>query len=198
MIGLAFALLCGAGSSLQAAQVVKLRPVADLSLPTRISFTDGAIHLRQKVGLKFGARLSLTFNDRFDVTTAVTYSPGSVTMHGVGKQITLSSGSHSLGTSAGARYWLVPSPRKLSWEVHTGLGLVFGGQPAYEDLFESSTMSGVIGSTLVYRVGRIVSLKLRVQQRLYRVHFGSGEAGPSKRPLQVTFGLGLPFLESLR
>ena len=196
LMGCTAAMVCGAGSRLQA-QVVKISPLADLSLPTRISFQNGSIHVRQKIGVTFGARMTMIFNDRFDVVTAVTYSPGYATLHGVGKRIDLATGAHTLGGSTGARYWLLPPPRKLSWEMHTGVGLVFGGQPSYEDLFESSTLSGVLGTTLRYQVGRIVSFKLRVDQRLYRISFGS-DLGSSKRPLRISFGLGLPFLEGLR
>ena len=71
---------CGAaalvpGSDLPA-QVLQLRPVADVSLPTRFSLKNGTIHIRQKLGLTLGARMTVTFNDRFDVITAVTDSPG--------------------------------------------------------------------------------------------------------------------------
>ena len=197
LIGCTAALLCGTGSRVQA-QTVRISPLADLSIPTRFSFSDGTIHVRQKIGLTFGARMIMTFNDRFDVVTAVTYSPGYAMLHGAGKRIDLSSGSHTLGTSTGARYWLMhPTAKKLSWEVHTTVGLVFGGQPAYEDLFESSTLSGMLGTTLRYQVGKIVSLKLRVDQRLYRISFGP-DLGSSKRPLRISFGFGLPFLEGLR
>jgi len=74
--------------------------------------------------------------------------------------------------------------------------MVFGGQPAYEDLFESSTLSGIVGTTAHYKVGRIARLQVRVQDRLYRVRFGSAGPGSSKSPLQVSVGLGLLFLES--
>jgi len=57
-------------------------------------------------------------------------------------------------------------------------------------------MSGILGTTLRYQFARIVSLKLRVQNRLYRVRFGGGEPGSSRPPLQVSFGLSLPLVES--
>jgi len=196
LMGCTVALACGAGSNLQA-QTVEFRPLADVSLPTRFSMENGTIHVRQKVGLTLGARMILNFNDRFDVVTAVTYSPGYATLHGGGKRFELATGAHSLGASTGARYWLVPQLKKLSWEVHTGVGLVFGGQPSYEDLLASSTLSAVLGTTVAYQIGRIVSLKLRIQERLCRFTFGSGATGGSSRPLQVSFGLGFPFLESL-
>lgn len=193
---------CGAatlvpGSNLPA-QVVQLRPVADVSLPTRFSLKNGTIHIRQKVGLTLGARMTVTFNDRFDVITAVTYSPGYATINAGGKRVAFDGGAHSLGSSASARYWVCPPGGKLSWELHGGLGMVFGGQPTYEDLFESSTVSGVLGSTWVYHIGRIVSLKLKLQERLFRLRFGMPSSGSSKRPLQLSFGLGLPFLDALR
>jgi hypothetical protein len=180
------------------AQVVEIRPVADVSLPTRLSFKDGSIHLRQKVGLALGARVTLHFSDRFDVVTAVTYSPGYATIHGAGKLIELATGAHSLGTSASARYWIRPPGGKLSWELNGGLGMVFGGQPGYDDLLQTSTLSGVIGSTWVYQVGRIVSLKLKVQERLFRVQFGALEPGNPRPAFRVSLGLGFPILEALK
>jgi hypothetical protein len=186
------------GSSQLTAQIVQLRPQAGLSLPTRISIQDGVLHVRQKVGFTVGARLTVTFNQRFDAVTGVTYVPGYATFSGAGKHIKLSTSSHVLSGATGARYWVLPPERALSWEIHTSVGLVFGGSPAYQDLFESSTLTGVLGTTLRYQIGQIVSLQLRVQERLYRFRFGNRDSGSSKRPLQVAFGLGLPFLESMR
>ena len=197
LIGCAAAMVCSRSSELNA-QEVQLRPQAGLSLPTRISVKNGVLHVRQKIALTVGARLSLIFNDRFDVVTGVTYVPGYAMFRGAGKQIDVGTGSHVLTATTGARYWLLPPPRMLSWEVHTGFGVVFGGQPAYEDLFESSTVSGVLGTTVRYQIGRIVSLRLKVQQRLYRLRFGHRDPGSSRSPLQVSFGVGLPFLESAR
>jgi hypothetical protein len=176
------------------AQKVQLRPVADVYLPSRISIRHGSLDARQKIGVTIGARLSLTLTQRFDVVTVVTYLPGYITLRGAGKRIDVGAGSHLLIGTTGARYWLLESARQLSWEVHTGLGVALGGQPAYEDLFQSSTVSGILGSTIRLQVGRIVSLQLGVQDRLYRVRFGDVAAGTRSRPLQLSFGLGLPFL----
>jgi hypothetical protein len=87
----------------------------------------------------------------------VTYIPGYATVRGDGKQIDVGSASHLLTATTGAQYWLLPPARVVLWQVHTGLGVGFGGQPAYADLFESSTVSGVLGTTVRYQVGRIVS-----------------------------------------
>jgi hypothetical protein len=154
------------------------------------------IHLRQKVGFKFGARLIFTFNNRFDLTNTVTYSPGYAVLHGAGERFEVTSGSHSLAGATSARYWIRPPEGPLSWEVHTNLGMVFGGHPSYLDLFDGSTLSAVVGSALRYQWGRIVSFTLRVQERLFRLRFGDQDGG-SSRPFQVSFGLGLPFLEQL-
>jgi hypothetical protein len=177
------------------AQQVRLRPQADLHLPTRISLQNGVLHASQKIAVNVGARLTVTFNQRFDVITGVTYSPGYAMLRGAGKQFDVGTGSHLLTVSTGARYWLLPPARRLAWEVHTGLGVVFGAQRAYQDLFESSTVSGILGTTLRYQIGRIVSLHLRVRDRLYRVRFGAHNTGSSRPPLQISFGLGLTFLE---
>lgn len=178
------------------AQDVQLRPLADLYLPSRISIQHGSLYAREKLGVTIGARLTLTFTTRFDVVTAVTYLPGYAVFRGAGRRIHVGAGSHLLGATTSARYWLLQPPRKLSWEVHTGFGVGFGGLPAYEDLFVSSTVTGILGTAVRYRIGRMVSLHLRIQDRLYRVRFGGGDPGNSKPPLRLSFGLGLPFVES--
>lgn len=178
------------------AQEVRLRPTAGLYLPTRIRIEDRMLNARQKVGVTIGARLTLTFNQRFDVVTGVTYLPGYAMFRGTGKRIDIGTGSHLLAATTGARYWLLAQARVFSWEVHTGLGVGFGGQPAYEDLFLSSTVTGILGTTVRYQIGRIASLHLRVQGRLYRVRVGSQATGGPRPPLQISFGLGLPLVES--
>jgi hypothetical protein len=177
------------------AQKVQLRPQAGLYLPTRISIQNRVLHAQQKIGVTIGARLSLTFNERFAVVTGVTYMPGYATFRGTGKRFDVGTASHLLTATTGARYWILPPARMVSWEVHTGFGVGFGGQPAYADLFESSTVSGILGTTVRCQIGRIVSLQLRVQDRLYRVRFG-GPNPASRPPLQISFGLGLPIVES--
>ena len=135
--------------------------------------------------------MTLTFNDRFAMVTAVSYRPGYATLHGAGKRIELASGSHSLGASTGARYWLLRPGQNLSWEMHSALGLVFGGSPAYQDLFGSSTVSAVLGSTLAYRIGRREpqaavsgapvpsSFRQRTSRKLEAAAPGSLRSGPS-------------------
>jgi hypothetical protein len=179
------------------AQVVVVRPIASVSFPTKFSFKERTIHVSQKVGFRFGARMTLTFSDRFDVTNTFTYSPGYATLHGGGKRFALRSASHSLTGSTSARYWIRPPGRPLSWDVHTGAGMVFGGNPSYLDLFESSTLSGFLGTAVRYQLGEIVSFTVKLQQRLFRVRFGDQDGGGS-RPLQLRFGVGLPILEKLR
>jgi hypothetical protein len=196
VLGCAAALVSNRSSRLNA-QEVQLRPEAGLYLPTRISVQHGALQVRQRIGVTVGARLTLIFSPRFDVVTGVTYIPGFAAFRGAGKLIHVGTSSHLLTASTGARYWLLQPTRKLSWAVHTGIGASFGGQPAYEDLFENSTVSGILGTTLRYQIGRMVRLQLRIQDRLYRVRFGDhqGSSGP---PLRVSLGLTLPFLDSAR
>ena len=178
------------------AQTVTIRPIANLSVPTKVSLKGGTLHVSQKVGFRVGARMTLIFSDRFDVANAVTYSPGYATLHGAAEQVDLTSGSHSLAASTAARYWLRPPGGPLSWEMHTGVGMAFGGKPAYLDLFESSTLSAVLGTAVRYQVGHLVSFTVKVQHRLLRVR--SGEPGGSNsQPLQMRLGVGFPMLERL-
>jgi hypothetical protein len=182
LVGAGTATISLAPAPLQS-QTVTLRPIANVSLPTKFSLRDGTLHVSQKVGFRFGARMTLRFSDRFDVTNA--------------ERIELRSGSHSIAGSTAARYWLRPPDRPLSWEMHTGVGMVFGGQPSYLDLFEASTLSAVLGTAVRYQVGQLVSFTVKLQQRLFKVRFGE-QGGSNSRPLRMTFGVGFPILERLR
>jgi hypothetical protein len=187
------------GTSELEAQEATFRPHVGLYLPTRISTQDGVLHIRQKIGVTVGARVTLTFSDRFDVVTGITYMPGYVALHRGGEQFDVGTSAHSLSASTGARYWLLPpSVGMLSWEVHTGLGMGTGGQVAYKDLFENAVLTGVVGTAVRYQVGQLVSLTLKVQERLCRIRLGGAALASSRSPFDVSFGLGLPFLESLR
>jgi hypothetical protein len=178
--------------------VVQFQPQAGLSLPTRFSLKSGTLHIQQKIGYKFGARLNLIFNNRLDMTTGVSYVPGYATIQGGGKRLAFGTSPHVLSASTGARYWLRPELNALAWDIHTGMGVVFGGVAPYEDLFESSSITGVIGTTLRYQWNQIASFTMRLQERLYRLRFGRMNSGSSSNPFQVTFAVGLPWLEKLR
>lgn len=181
------------------AQEARFRPHVGLYLPTRISTQDGVLHIRQKIGVTVGARVTLTYSDRFDVVTGITYMPGYVAFHRSGERFNVGSSAHSLSASTGARYWLLPpSAGMLSWEIHTGLGVGMGGQAAYKDLFENAVLTGVVGTVVRYQVGQLVSLTLKVQERLCRIRLGGAALATSRSPFDVSFGLGLPFLEALR
>jgi hypothetical protein len=162
-----------------------------------MSMQHGSLQVEQRIGLAVGARLNISFNPRLDLVTGVSYSPGHAILHGAGRRFHVTAGSHLLTGTADARYWLSPRGRRFSWEVHTGIGLVFGGEPAYQDLFESSTIGGLVGTTVRYQIGRLVGVKLGVRDRLYRIRLGHQDGGgSSSSPFQVSFGLDLPFRRS--
>lgn len=178
------------------AQQIEVRPIAKFSLPTKFSLQDGTLHVSQRVGVRFGAQMNVRLNERFDVTSAVTYSPGYATVSGSMKRVQVSSGAQSLAGATAARYWLRPRDLPLAWEVHSGVGLVFGGQPSYMELLDGSTMTASVGTSVRYRFRQLLSLSVRVEQRVLRLQFGD-QLGGSSRPFRVAFGVGLPFLDRI-
>jgi hypothetical protein len=191
------AFAAGSGSALEA-QEVQLRSYARLYRPTRVSAQDGVLQIRQRVGVTFGAQAIVAFNERFNVVTGISYMPGYFSFHRIGQRFNVGSASHSLSISSGARYWLRPPGSKIvSWEVHTSVGMGTGGQSAYKDLFDNSLLTAVIGTAVRYQLGEIVSLTLKVQERLCRIRLGSHATYSTRPPLDISFGVGLPFLESL-
>lgn len=188
------ALVWGASSRLSG-QEVQFRQRAGLYLPTRLSIQNGVLDLQQKIGLTVGARLTLAFNPRFSLATGLTYIPGYAVLRAAGQQFSIATGSHLLTASMGAIYWLLPRGKRVSWEIHSGLAMASGGKN-YEQLLQGSTLSGVLGTMLRWEIGRLVSLRIRIQERLYRFRWGSGGSPGAGKPLRISFGVGFPLLQT--
>jgi hypothetical protein len=188
------ALLSSRGPDLLA-QEVQFRPRAGLYLPTKVSLHHGTLRLRQTVGVSLGAQLVLRFNERFDLFTGLTYIPAHATIRHTGDGLDLGAQSHRLAVATGANYRLLPRERPLSWVVRTGLGLEFGGGQTLEHLPRTSTLTGLVSTTLRLRVGRILTIDARIRDRFYRAEFGGAVArGRRHKAFQVSFGLGVPLL----
>lgn len=181
------------GSSLQA-QEVQFYQRAGFYVPTRLSLRDGSIELRQSVGIKLGAGVTIRFNPRFDLVTAVTYIPGYAEFRGEGKRLELATRHHWFGASVGTRHRMASPWKQLTWELTSSLGMAAGGE-GFENLFESSTISAVVGTMVRYQVGRWVRLQMRIQERLCRFRLDGADA-PGGKPFRVAVSLGFPFLAS--
>lgn len=140
--------------------------------------------------------MTVWFSPRFNIATAVDYVPGFAVLRAGGEQLGLATGSHFLTATIGAMYWLIPRGRGLSWEVHTGAGIASGGEH-YDDLFQGSTLNTVLGTVLSWEIGQLLTLRLKVQDRLYRFRLGGGEPVGASNPLRVSFSVGVPFLKSV-
>jgi len=64
------------------------------------------------------------------------------------------------------------------------------------ELLDGSTMTASVGTSVRYRFRQLVSLSVRVEQRVLRLQFGDQLAG-SSRPFRVAFSVGLPFLDRI-
>ena len=71
LLGAAAGLISATAVPLESQQI-EVRPIAKFSLPTKFSLQDGTLNVSQRVGFRFGAQMNVRFNERFDVTNAVT------------------------------------------------------------------------------------------------------------------------------
>ena len=191
LLGVLACLVCSRPDPLQG-QRLELRPLVGLELPTSVSLRRDGLQVRQKLSAFVGARLDAIWSSRFDVVTELRYAPGSAVLRGTSNDIELGTSAHLLSLATRARYWLLPPAGRFAWEVHTGVGTVFGGTREFGGLFRRSLLSGVLGTVLRCRVVRQVSIEVQVQQRLFRVYLAGEDPGSSRRPLRVSFGIGLP------
>ena len=189
----ALCILTGGTGVLQG-QEVRLYQRAGLYVPTRISLHDGAIQLRQSVGIKLGAGVVMRFGPRFDLVTAVTYLPGYAELRGEGKRIELATGHHRFGASVGGLYRMISPWKELTWELSGGLGMAAAGE-GFDNLFESSSISAVVGTLVRYQFKRLIRLQMRIQERLGQFRLDGADV-PGGKPFRLAFSVGFPFLES--
>lgn len=177
-----------------AAQRLSLSPTIGVYIPTSelVKAANGE-EFKQEVGLAVGGRLGITISPRFGIESSVTYVPSDLKFAFDGSETTTDA-NLLLGT-ARATLHVIPMTQPLWLSLNGGVSLIKRGGEAYEAAEDDSDIGGVVGATVGFRLGSMLSFYVAAEDYIYGSRFEGttlGEESRTQNDVQIAFGFGFP------
>lgn len=187
-------LTIGLFASPAAAQKVSLSPNIGVYIPTSelIKAANGQ-EFKQEIALAVGGRLGVYFSPRFGIMTSVSYVPSSLRFT-FNKNETKTDANLLFGTTR-ATFLVIPYTSPIWLGLNAGGSLVKRGGKAYENEADKTDIGGVVGTTLGFRLGSLLSFYVAAEDYIYGRTFvepGSLEEKRTQNDVQITLGFGVP------
>ena len=198
----AVALLSGLGLMFAAAhpahaQQLSLAPTVGLYIPTSelIKAASGE-QFKQQVSFSLGGRIGVWFGSRLGVEATAQYAPSQLKFSTGGLNDEAS--ANILMGSGRLSYFILPERQSLAILVSGGVGVINRGGDAYANVQNKTDITGTMGASARFRVGRLIQLQVNVEDYIYSPSPGfAGAAGAQNKiqnDIQLSFGVGIPLL----
>jgi len=177
-----------------AAQRVSLSPTIGIYIPTSelVKAANGE-EFKQEVGLAVGGRLGLTLSPRFGIETSVSYVPSNLRFTFDETQTTTD--ANLLFGTARATLHVIPMTQPLWLSLNGGVSLVKRGGDAFEAAEDKTDVGGVVGATVGFRLGSMLSFYVAAEDYIYGTRFdgtGLGDESRTQNDVQLALGFGFP------
>lgn len=177
-----------------AAQRVFLSPTVGVYIPTSelVKAASGE-EFKQEIGLAVGGRLGLNFTPRLGLVTSVSYVPSNLRF--TFNQNETKTDANLLFGTARLTYQVVPWTSPVWLGLNAGASLVKRGGEAYETAEDKTDVGGVVGATLGFNLGSMLSFYVAAEDYIYGTSFaeaGTLEEKRTQNDLQLAVGFGLP------
>ena len=187
------ALAAFAPSSAQA-QRVSLSPTIGVYIPTSelVKAAEGQ-EFKQEVALSVGGRLGVTLSPRFGIETSVSYVPSNLRFT-FDQTETTTDANLLLGTLR-ATFHAIPMTSPVWLTINGGASMIRRGGEAYEDLEDRSDFGGVVGATVGFRLGSMMSFYVAAEDYIYGTKVEATELddlSQTQNDVQIALGFGFP------
>jgi hypothetical protein len=182
------------GAATVEAQRVSLSPTIGVYIPTSelVKAAEGE-EFKQEVALSVGGRLGVTLTPRFGIETSVTYVPSNLRFTFDGTR-TETDANLLLGTLR-ATFHAIPMTSPVWLTLNGGASMVRRGGEAYENVEDRSDIGGVVGATVGFRLGSMLSFYVAAEDYIYGRRVEAGDLGDGSRTqndVQIAVGFGFP------
>jgi len=182
------------GTTPAAAQKLSLSPNIGVYIPTSelIKAANGQ-EFKQEIGLAVGGRLGLDFGPRFGIVTSVSYVPSSLRF--TFNDTETKTDANLLFGTARANFQVIPWTSPVWLGLNAGASLVKRGGAAYEDAEDKTDIGGVIGTTVGFNLGGLLSFYVAAEDYIYGTTFvesGTLEEKRTQNDVQLAVGFGVP------
>ena len=176
------------------AQRVSLSPTIGIYIPTTelIKAANGE-EFKQEVGVSVGGRLGVTLSPRFGIETTVSYVPSNLRF--TFDQTQTTTDANLLFGSARASFHAIPMTQPLWLTLNGGVSMIKRGGQAYENLEDKTDVGGVVGATVGFRLGSMLSFYVAAEDYIYgrKIDETTFDAdSKTQNDVQVSIGFGFP------
>jgi hypothetical protein len=181
-------------ATLAEAQRVSLSPTIGVYIPTSelVKAANGE-EFKQEIALAVGGRLGLNFSPRFGVVTSVTYVPSNLRFNF--NQTETETDANLLFGTARATVYVIPTTSPVWLNLNGGASLVKRGGEAYEAAEDKTDIGGVVGATVGFNLGGLLSFYVAAEDYIYGTSFveeGTLEEKRTQHDVQLAVGFGVP------
>jgi hypothetical protein len=182
------------GAAPAEAQRLSLSPTIGVYIPTSelVKASQGE-EFKQEVALSVGGRLGVTISPRFGIETSVSYVPSKLRFT-LDQTQTTTDANLLLGTVRVA-FHAIPMTSPVWLSLNGGASLIRRGGDAYAEAQDKSDLGGVVGATVGFRLGSMLSFYVAAEDYIYgsRVEGTDlGEESRTQNDVQLAFGFGFP------
>lgn len=176
------------------AQRISLSPTIGVYIPTSelIKAANGQ-EFKQEIALAVGGRLGLNFSPRLGLVTSVSYVPSNLRFS-FNQNETTTDANLLFGT-ARVTYYVLPTTSPVWLNLNAGGSLVKRGGEAYDSLEDKTDFGGVVGTTVGFNLGGLLSFYVAAEDYIYGASFvesGTLEEKKTQNDIQLAVGFGVP------
>jgi outer membrane protein with beta-barrel domain len=177
-----------------AAQRISISPTIGVYIPTSelVKAANGQ-EFKQEIALAVGGRLGINFTPRLGLVTSVSYVPSNLRF--TFNQNETKTDANLLFGSARASYQLIPYTSPVWVGLNAGASLVKRGGDAYADAEDKTDVGGVVGATVGFRLGSLLSFYVAADDYIYGTTFADAstlEEKKTQNDVQLSVGFGVP------
>ncbi len=178
-----------------AAQRLSISPTIGVYIPTTelVKAANGD-EFKQEIGLAVGGRAGLNFSPRFGILTSVTYVPSDLKLDlATGQQVT--DKANLLFGSVRATVYVLPVTSPVWLSLNGGGSYIRRSGAAYEGAEDKDDIGGVVGATLGFRLGSMLSFYVAADDYIYgtRIDETTLEVDEkTQNDVHLAIGFGIP------
>jgi hypothetical protein len=148
---------------------------------------------KQEIALSVGGRLGVTISPRFGVETSVSYVPSNLRFT-FNDTETRTDANLLLGTVR-ATFHAIPMTSPVWLSLNGGVSMIRRGGEAYAEAEDKSDVGGVVGATVGFRLGSMLSFYVAAEDYIYGARVegtGLGDESRTQNDVQIALGFGFP------
>ena len=157
---------------------------------------DELAELKQDVGLALGANLGVGLSSRFAIQVAGSYVPSQLSGTVTGTGTFTQSDANLFFGNANVTFFVIKPTSPVWLALNGGGSMVSRSGAAYEGVSGTTDYGGLVGATLGFRVGSLLSFNVSATDYIYGAQFekdGYTTNETTQNDILLGLGLGIPF-----